>query len=247
MPQTILIIREYDEFSRILAGNGCEIENLPLIETKPLDDLREFGKRLGQIDIYDGIFITSRNAARIFADKLRERNIIFKKKIYVLGAQSFEILKNKQLDFVFDETANTAKEMLENIALEDLKGKRFLFVRGEKSLRVVPEFLAEFGKVDETVVYETRAIALEVEELKKLREKFKTGEFAAACFFSPSAAESFLSQIGAQVLHQTVIATIGKTTAGFLERRNLKVDFVSSKSSAENFANELIEYLRKND
>ncbi len=50
-------------FSRILAENGFEVINLPLIETKPLEDLREFEAKLDKIENYDGIFLTSRKRA----------------------------------------------------------------------------------------------------------------------------------------------------------------------------------------
>lgn len=244
MKKTILVIRESDEFSRILAADGYEIENLPLIETKPLDDLQDFEKRLDEIEIYDGIFITSRNAARIFDGKLREKEINFSGKIYVLGRRSYEILENLNLDLFFDETANTAREMLEKITSEDLKNKRFLFVRGEISLRVVPDFLAQTAIIDETIVYATSEIFVEADKIESLREKFENGEIEAVCFFSPSAGESFIKQFGAEILHQTFIATIGETTVEFFAQRNVAVDFVSPKASAETFAVELSQKLK---
>lgn len=240
----ILVIREFDAFSRILAEKGFEIINLPLIKTAPLKDLSDFEAKLENLKNYDGIFLTSRNAARIFAAKIREKKKNFGGKVYVLGKRSFDLLKTENLDLVFEKEANTAREFLEKIAPEFLKNRRFLFIRGEKSLRVVPEFLKIFNaEVDEAIVYETGKILVEADKVKSISEKIEKNEIAAACFFSPSAAESFLEQFGAEILHQTRIATIGKTTAEFLEKRNLKINFVSPKSSAEDFAAGLIEYL----
>jgi uroporphyrinogen-III synthase len=232
----ILVIREFDNFSRIFAANEFEIINLPLIETAAIDDLSAFEN----IENYDGVFLTSKQAAEIFKASLKSN---YRGKIYVLGRHSYEILKDANLNLRYDKKANTAREMLENIELEELNGKRFLFVRGDKSLRIVPEFLAEIAAVDEAIVYETRKIVVETDKISSLREKFLTNEIAAVCFFSPSAAESFIEQFGAEILHQTIIATIGKTTAEFFETRNLHVNFVSSKATAEDFAVELIEYL----
>ena len=229
----ILIIREFDNFSQILAANEFEIINLPLIETVAIDDL----SGLETIENYDGVFLTSKQAAEIFKEKVQTD---FCGKVYVLGKRSYEILKDGNLNLHFDETANTAREMIENIAPNELNGKRFLFIRGEKSLRIVPDFLSKIASVDEAIVYETRNIAVEIDKINELREKFK---FTAVCFFSPSAAQSFIEQFGAEILHQTVIAAIGKTTAEFFETRDLRVNFVSSKATAENFAVELIEYL----
>lgn len=246
--KTILVIRKFDEFSRILAASGYEIVNLPLIETKPLADLSEFGTKLKSVENYDGVFLTSRQAAEIFRVELIEKKINYSGKVYVLGKRGYEILKSENLDLFYDESAKTAREMLEKIAPEDLQGKRFLFVRGEKSLRVVPDFLSKIAAIDETIVYRTENIAVEIDGMNRLREKIENGEIAAACFFSPSAAKNFIEQFGAAILHQTCIATIGKTTAEFFERQNLKVDFVSPKATAEDFAVGLIEYIgKKND
>lgn len=241
--KTVLVAREHDNFSRILSESGLKIINLPLIETKSLDDLSDLEAKLARIEEFDGVFLTSAKAAEIFSAKSAEYCLKYGGKVYVLGSRSRKVLEAKNFDLIFDETANTAREMLENIAPEDLKKKRFLFVRGEKSLRVVPEFLGKFASVEEAVVYRTGEIAVEIAKKNELREKFESGEIAATCFFSPSQAEAFLEQFGAATAHQTIIAVIGKTTAEYFERRNLKADFVSSKATAPNFAVELIEYL----
>ena len=245
MKKEILVVREPDIFTAILTGNNLPVLNLPLIETKACEDLREFEARLETLGKYDGIFLTSRSAAQILADKLREKNINFNGKVYVLGAKSFEVLQMEKLNLIFFEAANTAREMLEKIPPEDLKGKKFLFVRGEKSLQTIPDTLKDFSDVDEIAVYRTGELAAGNDKIVSIREKLENGEIAAACFFSPSAAENFIKQFGAEILHQTIIATIGKTTAEFFEMRNLKVGFISPKSSAEDFAVELIEYLIK--
>ncbi len=240
----ILVVREFDDFSRILSESGLKIINCPTIAVAPLEDLSEFEAKLDALENYDGVFLTSANATEIFRTKLRARNTNFHGKIYVLGKRSFDFLENENLDLVFDKTANTAQEMLENITLDELKNKRFLFVRGEKSLRVVPEFLEKIASVDEAIVYSSSSVAIADDKIKEIKAKSANGEIACACFFSPSAAENFLQQFGAEVSHQIKITVIGKTTADFFERRNLKVDFVARRATAEDFAIELIEHLK---
>jgi len=240
----ILVVREFDDFSRILSESGLKVINCPTIEVAPLEDLSEFEVELNAIENYDGVFLTSANATKIFRTKLSAKNINFHGKIYVLGKRSYDLLKNENLDLVFDKTANTAQEMLDNIALDGLKNKRFLFVRGEKSLRVVPEFLEKIASVDEAIVYCSNGVTIADDKIKAIQAKTANGEIAAACFFSPSAASGFLRQFGAEVLHQIKIAVIGNTTAEFFQRCDLKVDFVAERATAEDFAVELIEYLK---
>jgi uroporphyrinogen-III synthase len=241
---SVLVLREFDEFSRILSEKGFDIINLPVIETKPLENLSEFEERLAKIEIYDGIFLTSRNSARVLAEQLRVKQVSFGGKVYVLGKRGFEILRTENLNLIFFETANTARELLGKIAPEELKNKRFLFVRGEKSLRTIPEFLEKIASVDETIVYRNRKKTVGIDKIKEISEKLDSGEIRAASFFSPSAAQSFLEQFGKEILHQTMIAAIGTTTADFLEKENLRVGFIASKATAEDFASELAEYLQ---
>lgn len=242
--RTILVIREFDNFSRILSESGFKVITCPTIEVTPLEDLSEFEAKLDTIENYDGVFLTSANATEIFRTKLGARNVNFHGKIYVLGKRSFNLLNGENFNLVFDKTANTAGEMLESIALEELKNKRFLFVRSEKSLRVVPEFLEKIASVDEAIVYRSSRVMIADDKIKEIQAKSANGEIAAACFFSPSAASGFLQQFGAEVLHQTKIMVIGNTTAEFFQGRDLKVDFVARRATAEDFAVELIEYLK---
>ena len=239
----VLVVREFDDFSRILTEHGFSVINCSAIKTVALENLSDLTAKLKKVEVYDGFFLTSAAAAEIFVEKSRELNIKFNGKIYVLGKRSFDLLKDAKLDAVYF-AANTAQEMLEKIALEDLKNKRFLFVRGEKSLRVVPDFLSGVAEVDEAIVYRTENIAIAFDKIKVLSEMSEKREIACAVFFSPSGAESFLEQCGAQILHPIIIATIGKTTADFLEKRNLKVDFTAKKTTAKDFALELVEFLR---
>ncbi|MCY7345942.1 MAG: uroporphyrinogen-III synthase, partial [Pyrinomonadaceae bacterium] len=112
MTKKILVLREFDDFSVILAENGFEIINLPLITTKSFEDLGEFEAKLAAIGDYDGVFLTSAKAAEIFRAKLIEKTVSYGGRIYVLGRRSHEILRNLNLDLCFDESANTAREML---------------------------------------------------------------------------------------------------------------------------------------
>lgn len=242
---SVLIVREFDGFSRLLAEAGFSVINCPTIKTVRLENTADFDWRISALEIYDGVFLTSAFATQVFCEKLRARKKDFNGKVYVFGKRSFDLLKDERLDLFFDKTANTAQEMLEKIAPGELTGKRFLYVRGETSLRVVPNFLKTKAFLDETIVYKTENVTVGIDKIKELDGKNKNGEIVCACFFSPSAAQSFIEQFGAAFLHQTKIAAIGKTTAEFIKQQNLTVDFIAPKATAKDFAVELTDYLRK--
>lgn len=238
----ILVIREFDKFSQILSDNGYKVVNLPLIATKTLEDLSDFESKLEVIENYDGIFLTSQNSAKVLA----KSNLTFSGKVYILGKLSFEILKDKNLDLVFFEEANTAEEMLQLILPAELKNKHFLFIRGEKSLRTIPKFLSNFASFDESIVYQNRQISLEIDKIEEISELLRKSEIEVVCFFSPSGAESFLSQFGNEICRNSKIATIGTTTAQFLEKQSIKVDFIAERANSEDFAIDLIKDLATN-
>ncbi|MCD9185870.1 MAG: uroporphyrinogen-III synthase [Pyrinomonadaceae bacterium] len=238
---TVLVVRKFDNFSRILQENGFSVVNLPTIETVEIENSADLNTKIAAKN-YDGIFLTSQKATEI-----AEREIFSKQnyggKVYVLGRKSFDTLKDKNILLSFDETANTAQEMLEKITLDELKDKKFLFIRGERSLGKVKEFLKKIASLDEEIVYETHKIV--IEDSLKIEIEAKRDEIVFVCFFSPSGAESFLEQFGEKFLEKTKIAVIGRTTADFFGKQNLEADFIAKKASAEDFAVELVDYLRK--
>lgn len=240
----ILVIREKDNFTRVLIERGFSVVNFPTIETKALTDLSELDDILARIETFDGIFITSVTAAKIVLAKLSETKKNFNGKFYVLGKRSGDLLKKYAYEIFFDEKATTAKELLEAIPKEELKNKKFLFPCGNRSLRIVPETLRNIAEVFETVVYRTTEIETDETKWLEIKEKFERGKIEAICFFSPSGAEEFLKKFDGFSQGEVTIAAIGQTTARSIEENNLRVDFISAAPTAKDFATDLIEHLR---
>ncbi|HRH44710.1 MAG TPA: uroporphyrinogen-III synthase [Pyrinomonadaceae bacterium] len=238
---TVLVVRKFDNFSRVLSEKGFSVISCPTIETVAYENSLKSTGENSPVD-YDGIFLTSQKATEIANRELFSKKN-YSGQVFILGKSSFEILKDKNLRLSFDKTANTAQEMLERIPAEELKGKRFLFIRGEKSLGTVRNFLEKIAVVDERIVYETRKVTVEEILKTEISAKAKHGEITCTCFFSPSGAESFLEQFGREFFNQTKIAVIGKTTADFFAKQNLRTNFIATKATAEDFAVELIDYL----
>lgn len=245
MATEILVIREKDHFSAILAEQGFSVTNFPTIKTVPLDDLSELENCLEQINSFDGIFITSFKAAEIFLKKFNEIKRNFSGKFYILGKKSRDLLNAAGFENFYSENASTAEEILKAIPQMEIKGKKFLFPCGNRSLRVIPEKLKGIATVREVVVYKTVATEDTEKQSDKIKEKLNNKNFAAICFFSPSGVEGFLEKFKGFRQNNIKIAAIGKTTATYAEDNNLKVDFISAKPIAEDFAKGLAEYLRK--
>lgn len=245
MATEILVARRKDLFSSILIEQGFTVTNFPTIKTEPLEDLSELENCLKKIENFDGIFITSSTAAEILLAKLNQAQTRFHGKIFILGGKSLELFENTGVEIFFNEQANNVGDLLELIPAEELKGKRFLFPCGTRSLRVIPEKLGKIADVREVVVYKTIATDEVKTQSDEIKEKLKSGQFAAVCFFSPSGVEGFLGEFDGFRQNNIKIAVIGKTTAAYAKDNNLKVHFISAKPTAEVFAQGLTEYLRK--
>jgi len=239
---TILVIRSDDKFSSTLREAGFDVVNLELIETKPLDDLAELRAKLSKLSEYDGVFFTSPVAAEIF---VRERNGSngFYGSIYVLGQRARDVLSAAGLNIKAPIQANTAEEMLKEFSSDEFGGKRFLFIRGEKSLRTIPESLSSRAIVDEVAVYKTEAADVDERKLENLRSRVSSGEMEYVCFFSPSGVERFAELFGVATSNIRA-AAIGTTTADAIGRAGFITDYTSPRSNADDFARGLIDHIK---
>lgn len=242
----ILVVREFDKFSSLLTENGFEVINFPAIQTLPIEDFSELEEKIDNLNQYDGLFFTSPKAAEVFLKNVENRKNDFRGKVYVLGNRTKVSFENKSFEIVFRADANTAEEFINSFDESEFAGKRFLFLRGSKSLRIIPELLDGVVIVDEIIVYRTIENSTSEDLIGKIREKFDKQKISWICFFSPSGIESFIKTFSELSLEKIKIAAIGATTAKKAAENNLKVEFVSPKASAEYFAIKLIEHLDKN-
>ena len=238
----ILVIRNDDRFSSLLREAGFEVVNLELIETRPSDDLAPLRESLARLSEYDGIFFTSPVAAEIFVNERNGSNGFYGD-VYALGRRARKVLADAKLNVKTSDAANTAEELLASFNDQEFAGKRFLFVRGEKSVRTIPERLVGKAAVDEVVVYKTEAADVEPATIRDLYQRLNNGEIDRVCFFSPSAVERFTELFGD---HRDSVkaAAIGTTTADAAKQAGFDIDFISHRSNAEDFAGGLIEHLK---
>lgn len=237
---TVLVIREFGDFSATLIENGFDVINFPTISTSRIEDLSELEKNFTEIEKYDGIFFTSPKAAEIFLEKFDKS---YGGKIYILGNRAKSLFENKGFKIAFNKNANTAEDFINSFDRGEFVGKKYLFLSGNKSLRIIPQMLKGFAEVDETVVYQTKLFEAEKMFVDKIKQMFSREKINFICFFSPSGVENFLDVFDDFRQGKIKIATIGTTTAEKASEKDLKVDFTAS--NAKDFAGEFIGYLRE--
>ncbi|HEY2865863.1 MAG TPA: uroporphyrinogen-III synthase [Pyrinomonadaceae bacterium] len=239
---TILVIRNDDKFSSTLREAGFNVVNLELIKTRPLEDLSELRDKLSNLREYDGIFFTSPVAAEIFV-KVRNGSNSFHGSVYALGGRALQVLESAGLRVKSAIDANTADEMLTEFGSAEFEGRRYLFVRGEKSLRTIPDVLKNLAAVDEVAVYKTESPEIDAAKVDGLRSRILEGEIDLVCFFSPSGVERFAELLG-DTARDKRCAAIGKTTADAAQQAGFNVEFISPRSNADDFARGLIGHVK---
>lgn len=243
----VLVIRNDDRFSAVLRQNGIGVENLPLITTEPVADPGLLQDRMRQLEKYDGVILTSPAAAGVLIEHGQDATLQFQGKFYVLGHRTNAVLEEAGLQAEYFDHANTATELIEQLGVTEFAGKRLLFVRGNRSMRTIPALLGTVAEIDEVVVYNTIELVPTDQVLNSIRQRLGAGLIGWVCFFSPSGIECFVRFFGNRVSDSLKAAAIGTTTAAAAQRTGFDVRFVSPKSDAGVFAEELAGFITKNE
>ena len=242
----VLVLRRHDRFSEILEKSGLTAVNVELIRTEPLPDQTELRNALSGLVRYDGFFVTSPAAAKIVVDCLKHLDCEHTGMIYVLGERSRRILEDAGINVEYCASADTAKELITEFGEAEFAGKRFCFVRGNRSMLTIPHLLKNIAQVDEIIVYRTLETVPDKKAAAEIKAALEDGRFDWACYFSPSAVDAFERIFGRQNAARVKAAVIGETTAERAREVGFDVAFVSPRSNAESFAESFVQLLNKN-
>ena len=237
----ILALREESEFSSELREQGFDVLNLPMIEIRRVSDLTRFRELLGEVERFDHIFLTSRASAAALADELTPELLPKLPPVHVLGDRAKDILEKHGVAVKYKESANTADEMLDMLGDSTFAGTSILFIRGEMSLRTIPDRLGKTADIEEAIVYETVDAPVENDDAV---ERLEAGEVDWLCFFSPSGVESFRKRNFTTGGRVPKVAVIGDTTARSARSHGFDVNFISERASAIEFARGLARHLK---
>ncbi len=243
-PPVVLVLRGSDRFSEMLWESGCQVINLAVTKTEPLDDLTDLNKSIAQIGVYDGVFLTSPVAAEVFVRELKARGGKFAGKIYVLGERAKLVFENAGMSVEYRNDANTAGELVAAFGEAEFAGKRLLYIRGDRSMQTIPDVLGSNAQIDEVVVYSTTDDPPDAETAAEIRMRLRNGEITWVCFFAPSSVDSFRKIFELEDLNGIKTAAIGNTTGRRIRETGMHLDLVSERANAEDFANGLVRFIK---
>jgi uroporphyrinogen-III synthase len=247
--KTVLVTRPKDQaepFVRELEQYGLNAVVFPTIEIRPV-----FGWKVPDISHFAGIFFTSANSVRFFLEKIlaespEKLSHLQQARIWAVGkTTSADLLEHGIRTEPLPKIAD-AVNLMASIEPGDIEGKTFLFVRGSLSLGTIPELLVRRGgSCVELTVYEN--LHPSPEETRQVRELLVSGKLDCLSFTSPSTAINFFEAIGREKLPgQVLVAAIGNTTAGALEKLGIQVDIIPEYFDGPHFAEAIAKALLQN-
>ncbi|MGA7162293.1 MAG: uroporphyrinogen-III synthase [Bacteroidota bacterium] len=247
--KTILVTRtgeQAGEFIKLLEQLGAAVLLFPTIQIVPPRSWEECDKAIANIRSYDAIVLTSINAADNFLGRVRLANngtikLIAEKTVYAVGEKTRAAVEKFNIPVAAMPAVYDAKHLAITLARTEVKGKRFLFPKGNLAGNVVAFALQEHGAlVDEVIVYET--VQPSNTDAETVRQKLNKNEIDLVAFFSPSSVSNFLTTIPEELLDNITIAVIGHTTAAAAKNMSLPVHIVAEHATSANLVASIVRY-----
>lgn len=246
MPLTnknILITRsedQADEFIELIQSRGGKAILFPTIKIADPDDWQECDKALEDLNSFDGIIFTSRNAVDKFIERMNFKNIplssLRSMLSFAVGEKTRATLEKHNLKINAIPENYTAEFLAETIKTFSVQNKKFLFPRGNLGSDVIIDKLTGYGaEVKSVVVYKTeKAIP---ENLQLVEKELSAGNINVVTFTSPSTVKNFFSLFSeatkAQFTKHTIFAVIGEVTAEVLRKMGIEPVVTAKPSTIE--------------
>jgi len=240
------------ELIRELERLGAEVLILPTVSFAPPPEWQPVDSALRVIGEFDWILLTSQNAVRFLAQRLRELKLApkvvgtEKPSIAAVGAATAQVAA--ETGFRVDYTAQERSG--EGLARElqlSLRSKRVLLPRSDRADERLPNLLRETGaQVTEVVAYRTAV----PESLDAgIVDQVHRGEVDAIVFASPSAYHNLSDAMGAprlaELSSRVDFAAIGPTTARALREAAARVAIEANESSAAGLADAIAKHYQR--
>ncbi len=208
----------------------------PTIEIRPVS-----GWRIPDISGYAGAFFTSPNSVHYFIERLtreapKELEKLRNIRIFAVGKTTAKDLAGHGITTEPLPKVSDAVHLMQTISVKEIRGKSFLFLRGNLSLGVIPAAIAERGGTcDSLTVYENHLPDMEATE--QVKKMIGEGKISCLSFTSPSTAENYFKAAGSTAVPSGIlVAAIGQTTAKALEELGVRVDIVPKYYDGPHFA-----------
>ena len=208
------------------------IDSISFIKTQKIIDT-DFSKEIKELasGSITAVF-TSMNGAEAVIENLQEHNLQPAWKIYCIESATLSLIKDYFVSAKLSAQGRNALELSQAIIHDNVKEVIF-FCGDQRRDELLQQLKKSDIKVKEIVVYKTNEIPEKVDK-----------DYNGILFFSPSAVKSFFSVNS--ISPDTVLFSIGNTTADTIRKICNNRILVSDFPSQEKLVDEAIGYFDKN-
>lgn len=201
-----------------------EIVHAPMIEIKPVKDLRLLDAAIKQLERYHGIIFTSKHGVQYFLERLQETMKDIKaaggKEVIAIGKTTAERLADFGLPATRVAREESAAGVVKMLTRSSLNGKHFLIPCSELSNDRMVEALRKAGAfVDTVTVYRNVPAKAVKQDLSKIDE---------VVFTSPSTVKNFL-KIYRKIPAHIKVKAIGPVTKACLEGQGIPARIIGKR------------------
>jgi uroporphyrinogen III methyltransferase/synthase len=248
----VLVTRTRDQASALseaLAELGAIPLELPVIETRELEDYTVLDEALRSMAGHDWLVFTSANGVTAVLDRLHLLGLDVRDlkgpRIAAIGPGTARPLEASGIRVDLVPERFIAEGLAEALLAQGIEGRRVLVARAEEAREVLPEALAAAGAlVTVAPCYRTVPSA---EAAARVRELLAEGGVDVVTFASSSAVMAFAAGVGvdevARLLQGVTVACIGPVTAQTADELGLRVDVMPREHTIPALVRELREAL----
>jgi uroporphyrinogen III methyltransferase/synthase len=239
------------ELSRLLAEQGAEPVECPVIAMVPPDSWDEVDDAISELPSYQWVVFTSVNGVRPFMERMRlagrDARALSGAKLCCIGPRTAEELGKYGLKADVIPTQFQAEGLIESMKSAGMAGRRVLLARAAAAREVLPEELRRAGAdVRVVTVYRTVRPPTEVDQLK---ERLRNRHLHILTFASSSTVRNFAALFDSReemlkLTAGTAIACIGPITARTAEEEGLHPTILPKENTMPSLVDALIEYCR---
>ncbi|MBS1271504.1 MAG: Uroporphyrinogen-III synthase [Candidatus Marinimicrobia bacterium] len=241
---TILVTRpqpKAEQMADLIRERGGEPVIFPTIAIEPPETWDEVDAAIEPLTEYDWIIFSSTNGVKHFTDRLSEiseLSLLNQSGIAAVGSKTAETLgeRSVKVDVIPDDYS--ADALLAYFTEQDIAGKQFLQVTGNKGRTTLAEGLESLGAgVKRLEAY--RNVSPDSEAASELIPLLRAGHVDYLTFTSPSTFDNFYDMLSEMtdtpevIIRQCRIAAIGPVTAEAIESVGFSVDVVPEDYTVE--------------
>lgn len=237
-------------FVALLQQQGAETICIPTIEIAPPEDLRPLDLAVRDIVNFDSLILTSANGVEAFFARLTANQLDLRSlagvQIIAVGPKTAKAIEQRGLRPDLIPAKYQAEGLIEELLVQGVEGKRFLYPRAEIARTLIIDKLGEAGaEVVAPVAYRTvRPTGKE----EMIRHLLTAGELDAICFSSSSTFDNLREMFGdelRQLQGRAEFFSIGPLTSGTIRKHGFEVALEPEKSTLDDLVAAMVEYYKE--